>query len=76
MHTKTFNAVFKNGFNLVLGLIPRLPNKIKIHTKNKANRIKSDYCARNNRKKSNITILLFENGIFEGTIFLFFLGHQ
>ena len=25
MHTKTFNAVFKNEFNPVLGLIPRLP---------------------------------------------------
>ena len=24
MHTKTFNAVFKNGFNPVLGSIPRL----------------------------------------------------
>ena len=25
MHTKTFNAVFKNGFNPVLGSITRLP---------------------------------------------------
>ena len=25
MHTKKFNAVFKNGFNPVLGSIPRLP---------------------------------------------------
>ena len=25
MHTKTLNAVFKNGFSPVLGLIPRLP---------------------------------------------------
>ena len=25
MHTKTFNAAFKNGFNPMLGSIPRLP---------------------------------------------------
>ena len=28
MHTKNINAVFKNGFNPVLGSIPRLPVKI------------------------------------------------
>ena len=26
MHTKTFKAIFKNGFNPVLGSIPRLPD--------------------------------------------------
>ena len=25
MHTKNISAIFKNGFNLVLGSIPRLP---------------------------------------------------
>ena len=33
MHTKTFNAVVKNGFNPVLGSIPRLPFFISINIK-------------------------------------------
>ena len=32
MHPKTFNAIFKNGFNVVLGSIPRLPSNICIST--------------------------------------------
>ena len=34
MHTKkTFIAIYKNGFNPVLGSIPRLPISIKDHQK-------------------------------------------